>query len=441
MHIRRPQFFAFFLLVFLPVALMMWWSRPGAGASGSPTMAAVPAAMISEPTGTPTAPPATATATPSQTPSPTATATALPTATPRATSTTRPTNTATPLPSATPVDRACPDPRPEKPIYNRNYLGAAPWPTPDPAGFSPHFWFGPPLRTDDAIRLNSSYPYGYDGGERYLLHNGVDIAGGLGTPVLAVADGTVVVAQDDYGELYGWRCDWYGHLLVLELDEQWQGQPVYVLYGHVLNFMVAVGDHVTQGQPVVEVGVGGAATAPHLHLEVRLGGNEFTMTRNPALWLPPRGENGVIAGRLLDPAGHPWQGVQITAAGPSTYVTWSYLDDPLHFINPDDRLAENFVVGDVRPGRYRILLTVQGVAYEAFVEVEPGRVSTVEIVTAPFKTPTPRPPATATPAQTPPPAETPVPEATSPAGDTATPEATTEPAATATPADGATAEP
>jgi murein DD-endopeptidase MepM/ murein hydrolase activator NlpD len=234
-------------------------------------------------------------------------------------------------------------------------------------------------------RLNDQYPYGYDGGGRYLLHNGLDFVEPRGTPLLAVADGTVVVAQADAGERFGWRCDWYGHLVVLELDETWQGQAVYVLYGHVLNMVVAAGQRVRQGDILADLGVGGATIGAHLHLEVRLGRNAFGATRNPHLWLEPPPGRGVIAGRLLDGAGRPWQGVHITAAGEGengvSRVTWSYLVDPLPLVNPDDILAENFVLPDLPPGPYRLTATIQGVAYTASVEVNAGRISTVELIT------------------------------------------------------------
>ena len=96
-------------------------------------------------------------------------------------------------------------------------------------------------------------------GGRYLIHNGIDIAEPEGTPVLATADGTVIFAGDDYSSYYGWRCDWYGHLVVIELDRQWQDQPVYILYGHVLEIEGKPGQRVSMGQKVAEVGVGGAA--------------------------------------------------------------------------------------------------------------------------------------------------------------------------------------
>jgi murein DD-endopeptidase MepM/ murein hydrolase activator NlpD len=217
--------------------------------------------------------------------------------------------------------------------------------------------------------------------------------------------GTVVVAGDDFNSLYGWRCDWYGHLVVIELDERWLDQPVYILYGHVLGITVQAGQRVNQGDQVAEVGIGGAATLPHLHFEVRVGTNEFGSTRNPLLWVNPPTTRGLVAGRVVDPEGRPWQGVAVNAFGISegteNYTTWSYLGDPQNLINPDETLAENFVFGDMRPGQYEIIILLQGTEYRAVVDVEAGELNTVEIVTEPLKTATPEPPPTEQPENTP----------------------------------------
>ncbi|MCA9970712.1 MAG: peptidoglycan DD-metalloendopeptidase family protein, partial [Anaerolineales bacterium] len=286
----------------------------------------------------------------------------------------------------------CPDPVPLKPEYNRYYLSGQVWPAPNPAVAETHFWLAKPLPGGGRFLINASFPYGWDGGGRLLLHNGVDAAEPLGTPVLAAADGVVVVAQADMNAWYGWRCDWYGHLVVVEHDARWFGQPVYTLYGHVLNISVEVGQRVQQGEPVAEVGFGGAATAAHLHFEVRLGSNEFSSTRNPMLWIHPGETRGVIAGRLLDPEGRPWQGVTIHLLdenGDIAATTWSYLDDPLHYINPDEGLAENFVFSDVVPGDYTAYVELQDVIYRQPVTVTAGEVALLEVRTEPYRAPEP----------------------------------------------------
>jgi murein DD-endopeptidase MepM/ murein hydrolase activator NlpD len=284
---------------------------------------------------------------------------------------------------------------PLKPEYGRYYLSAAVWPVPG-SQVSSHFWMSKPFNGGDSTLINEGYPYGYDGSGRYLLHNGVDAAAPLGTPVLAVADGTVVVAQDDFNNLFGWRCDWYGHLVIVELDQAWLGQPVYALYGHVLQIDVEAGQHVARGEQLAEVGVGGAAEVAHLHFEVRVGANAFGATRNPMLWIEPA-SRGVISGRLLDPQGRPWHGVGLSligrSEGGSDGNTWSYMEDPLQIVNihPDEGEAENFLFADVKPGEYDVYTRVQGNEYMVPVQVVAGQVSRVEIITQPFQMPTPSP--------------------------------------------------
>jgi murein DD-endopeptidase MepM/ murein hydrolase activator NlpD len=207
---------------------------------------------------------------------------------------------------------------------------------------------------------------------------------------LAVANGTVLVAGDDLYSLYGWRCDWYGHLVVIELEDKWNGKPVYVLYGHVLGLKVVPGEWVKRGQQVAEVGIGGVATEPHLHFEIRVGTNTFGSTRNPLLWLAPPETRGILAGRLVDPGGRPWQGVTINAVGLTADTknsrTWSYLGDQLNIINPDERLAENFVFGNLVPGTYDIQVEVQDIFYSSQVEIIGGELSIMEIITEPYRT-------------------------------------------------------
>jgi len=327
-------------------------------------------------------------------PKPTDTATPIAPFTPAITPTVDISATLTALAQADPIDRQCPDPPPGKPDYNHYYLDAEAWSTPNSA-LGTHYWLGKPLPGGGRLLYTKWLPYGYDAGGRYLLHNGIDVAEPEGTPILAVADGTVVVAGEDLSRLYGWRCNWYGQLVVIELDRRWLDKPIYVVYGHVLKINVKPGQHVSRGDPVAEVGFGGAAPLPHLHLEVRVGTNEFSSTRNPLLWLEPPATRGLIAGRLVDPDGRPWQGVAVAAVGRSEgtedQTTWTYLDDPSHLINPDESWAENFVIGDLRPGEYELYVEIQGVIYRQSLIVEEGKITEAELITEPYKTPTPAP--------------------------------------------------
>ncbi|HIP73485.1 MAG TPA: hypothetical protein EYH05_19070 [Anaerolineae bacterium] len=328
-------------------------------------------------------PAATSTQTPTAVPTPTPSATTPPTMT--AVPTSAATLTPTPEPAPT-IDRTCPTPAPEKPEYSRGATAPSPWPTPDTAAPSPHFWLRDPIADGRKPFEQSYYPYGWDSGGRFLLHNGADMTRALGTPVLAVASGTVIVAGADTKELYGWRCNWYGLLVIIELDEQWQGQPVYILYGHIQNIQVEPGQRVEPGDIVAEIGVEGVSLIPHLHLEVRVGTNTFGSTRNPLLWLEPFPETGVLAGRVVDEAGRPWQGIRLTlidTSGEETEFisTFSYLGDPQNLVHPDEALAENFVFADMPPGNYTLFAKIAGIEYRMLVEIEAGEITTATIVT------------------------------------------------------------
>lgn len=343
------------------------------------------------------------TATPALRPTETATVTVEPTDVPpieKATDTLEPPPQPTAAPTSTPapsptadtsgVGLPCPSDPPIKPEYARYVLSAEPWPTPNPAAAPPPLSLADPL---PAAGRNTGYPYGSDGSGRYLLHNGLDMADENDALAGAVGDGSVIIARDDLDEMFGWRCDWYGELVVIRLDELWNGNQVYVLYGHIKDVQVREGQRVERGDPVAREGAAGVAVVPHLHLEIRAGENSFGATQNPLLWIEPWSGSGVIAGRLVDPDGHAWQGVAVTLidrTGEADFLnTWTYLDDPDHLIRPDPSLAENFVFGPVEAGTYDIYVKLQGVEYRQTVEVEDGQISPMEIVTEPYKTPTP----------------------------------------------------
>ncbi|MEE8163275.1 MAG: M23 family metallopeptidase, partial [Anaerolineae bacterium] len=162
-----------------------------------------------------------------------------------------------------------------------------------------------PIGPEGQVQASRFYPYGTTASGRYLLHHGVDIKNPIGTPILAVASGTVIVAGTDQARVYGPKTDFYGQLVVVQLDREFHGQPVFVLYGHLSRVMARLGQRVTIGEVLGEVGMTGIAIGPHLHFEVRVGANAYTNTRNPDLWLKPLPGHGTIAGQLLDARGNP----------------------------------------------------------------------------------------------------------------------------------------
>ena len=96
-------------------------------------------------------------------------------------------------------------------------------------------------------------------------YNGVDLGGTpAGSPVLAAAGGTVIVAKAS-----GWNGG-YGSYVVVQ-----HGNGLQTLYAHLSSVSVGVGQSVDTGTKVGGVGSTGRSTGTHLHFEVRGAANPF----------------------------------------------------------------------------------------------------------------------------------------------------------------------
>jgi murein DD-endopeptidase MepM/ murein hydrolase activator NlpD len=91
------------------------------------------------------------------------------------------------------------------------------------------------------------------------MHAGIDLAGPIGTPIYATADGVVGRAEWANG---------YGNLVELE-----HGRGIATRYGHLSAILVHEGDHVKRGDVIARMGSTGRSTGSHLHYEVRLDGH------------------------------------------------------------------------------------------------------------------------------------------------------------------------
>lgn len=89
---------------------------------------------------------------------------------------------------------------------------------------------------------------------RMAHHDGVDIAGKLGSNVLSVAAGVVTWSGDRFG---------YGNLVEVN-----HGNGYVTRYGHNQKNLVRVGDMVKKGQALALMGSSGRSTGPHVHFEV-----------------------------------------------------------------------------------------------------------------------------------------------------------------------------
>jgi murein DD-endopeptidase MepM/ murein hydrolase activator NlpD len=90
------------------------------------------------------------------------------------------------------------------------------------------------------------------------FHAGLDIGAGWGSPIVAAADGQVVGA--------GWGGG-YGRQVQIA-----HGGGLSSIYGHMSSVVAQPGSYVRAGQVIGYVGSSGLSTGPHLHFEVRHGG-------------------------------------------------------------------------------------------------------------------------------------------------------------------------
>ncbi len=115
------------------------------------------------------------------------------------------------------------------------------------------------------------------------MHQGIDIAGPMGTPIVAAASGVVIFA--------GWNREGYGKLIKLRHRD---GSISF--YGHNSRILVRRGQQVTQGQQIAEMGSTGYSTGPHLHFEIHPQGRQAV---NPIALLPePVGVTNVRVGNV-----------------------------------------------------------------------------------------------------------------------------------------------
>ncbi|WP_317496146.1 M23 family metallopeptidase [Haloechinothrix sp. LS1_15] len=103
-------------------------------------------------------------------------------------------------------------------------------------------------------------------------HNGIDIANSIGTPILAVTEGTVVEAGPASG---------FGLWVQLRHDD-----GTVTVYGHMDRILVGEGQRVSTGEQIATMGNRGQSTGPHLHFEVWQGGQTPI---DPVPWLAERG--------------------------------------------------------------------------------------------------------------------------------------------------------
>ena len=91
------------------------------------------------------------------------------------------------------------------------------------------------------------------------IHQGIDIAAPIGTPILAAASGVVEYAT--------WHDGGYGNMIDIR-----HADGTITRYAHMNALYVKEGQTVSQGQTIGEMGSTGFSTGPHLHFEIRPNG-------------------------------------------------------------------------------------------------------------------------------------------------------------------------
>lgn len=90
------------------------------------------------------------------------------------------------------------------------------------------------------------------------MHEGLDVANAVGTPIHSPAQATVI---------YAGRKSGYGQIVILD-----HGYGLETWYGHTSKVLVKAGQRIRRGQRIALMGNSGHSTGSHLHYEVRVHG-------------------------------------------------------------------------------------------------------------------------------------------------------------------------
>ncbi|MBL8153867.1 MAG: M23 family metallopeptidase [Anaerolineae bacterium] len=251
----------------------------------------------------------------------------------------------------------------------------------DPLGRD-HYWFSRPVDSNATNFALFSYAFGSDGPQQenpWRVHHGIDMPNPIGQTVRAAGSGTVVWAGPGFQDSPS-----YGNVVFIRHDFGYNGQPLFTLYAHLANVFVSAGQIVNAEDPIGLVGNTGRVSGPHVHFEVRVGGDRYGDTYNPLLWMVSYVGHGAIAGRVMGPRGDLLQDQTVTIRDFRTGLvvqsttTYIFLDNGSD-VNSDPLWQETFVVGDIPVGRYEVITNIDGLRVSELVDVSEGMTSFVEL--------------------------------------------------------------
>lgn len=238
-----------------------------------------------------------------------------------------------------------------------------------------HFYFLRPIAADEVNWPLADYRYGYYFPGTNIVHTGIDIDAKRGTPVIAVADGTVVWAGIGLYKGPDSPDDPYGIAVAIRHNFGFDRRQLYTIYAHMDRVDVSVGQRVKAGDQLGIVGNTGFTTGPHLHFEVRLERNSYYVTRNPELWLAPPQGWGVLVGRWMKADGSLIRLLDVRVTSAELKRSWVVRTYAPESVNSDDYYRENLVLSDLPAGEYTLQFSYNETDYQTRLNIQPGAIT------------------------------------------------------------------
>lgn len=236
------------------------------------------------------------------------------------------------------------------------------------------FVFSRPILPPSNDSIDLSYPYASTQKGKRDAHHGVEFQNAFGAEVHAAGDGEVVFADSDSAVKFSPWNNFYGNVVVIRHPGE-----VFTLYAHLSNILVVPGEQVRVGDVIGNVGMSGGATGPHLHFEVRKGGDytAYFSTQNPELWLKPQDGCGAISITLSREGAQNYEQpivIKHLAEGSDVALFTYYIES---YAKGFEHNAEDAVLNSLPAGIYKIALNDTTGLKERLVMVEAGKLTEV----------------------------------------------------------------
>ncbi len=228
----------------------------------------------------------------------------------------------------------------------------------------------------DSIQTNGSYLFGEPHiSNPSISHRGIDMLVRYDTVYSASAGRVSFVGYNPHDTTGGYEPSGCGNYIMIE--STWDGSDIFLLYCHFTKPLVGIFQEVEAGQPIGISGNTGFSTGPHLHFEIRMHTPDFSAVRsrrNPELWVAINGM-GAIYGTIPNAPNSTRVDISPDPKPRPPYSTFgwalTYNFNDLR-IGSDEIYAENYAIGDIKPGTYTI--TAMNGLYRRVVTVGAGEV-------------------------------------------------------------------